>query len=168
MPPSCQSINLWNTKKGKNQWEVCPKGVSVHQVNWSWSPNGVTIGWPYHGLWLGYWVLPFVGLIHLRQIGAICPSVQPTALEKPNSTYSPNASVESNNKNIQEAGLGGGSLFKVRQYQIDVKNHIKTHISTTNILFRHNWLYRFQRKEIIQIPVGQIWKRIWNHYYTNL
>lgn len=61
------------------------------------------------------------GILHLRQIGAICPSVQPTALEKPNPTYSPNENVESNNKNRQEAGLGGGSLLEVRQYQIDVK-----------------------------------------------
>lgn len=74
------------------------------------------------------WGLPFMGFIHLRQIGAMCPSVQPTALEKPNSTYSPNESVESNNKNRQEAGLGGGSLFEVRRYQIDVKNHIEIHI----------------------------------------
>lgn len=58
-------------------------------------------------------------------MGAICASVQPTALEKPNSTYSPNEKVESNNKNRQETGLGGGSVFEVRWYQIDVKNHIK-------------------------------------------
>lgn len=83
-------------------------------------------------------VLPFMGFIHLRQIGAICPSVQPTALEKPNSTYSPNENVESNNKNRQEAGLGGSSLFEVRRYQIDVKNHIKMHISTTKTLFSRN------------------------------
>lgn len=68
-----------------------------------------------------------MGFIDLYQIGAICPSVQPTALEKPNSTYSPNENVESNNKNRQEAGLGGGSLFEVRQFQIDVKNHKNTH-----------------------------------------
>lgn len=81
----------------------------------------------------------FMGFIHLRQIGAICPSVQPTALEKPNSTYSPNESVESNNNNRQEAGLGGSSLFEVRRYQIDVKkNHIEIHISTTNTLWKRN------------------------------
>lgn len=83
-------------------------------------------------------VLPLMGFIHLRQIGAICPSVQPTALEKPNSTYSPNENVESNNKNRQEAGLGGGSLFEVKRYQIDVKNHIKMHISITKTLFSRN------------------------------
>lgn len=68
-----------------------------------------------------------MGFIDLYQIEAICPSVQPTALEKPNSTYSPNENVESNNKNRQEAGLGGGSLFEVRQFQIVVKNHKNTH-----------------------------------------
>lgn len=94
-------------------------------MNWSWAPNGVRIGWPYHGLWLGYWVLPFMGFIHLRQIGAIWPSVQPTALEKPNSTYSPNENVEPNNKNRQETALRGGCLFEVRRYQIDVKKIIK-------------------------------------------
>lgn len=81
-------------------------------------------------------ILPFMGFIHLRQIGAICPSVQPTALEKPNSTYSPNENVESNNKNRQEAGLGGGSLFEVRRFQIDVKNHIKNaHFYNKDIIF---------------------------------
>lgn len=68
-----------------------------------------------------------MGFIHLHQIGAICPSVQPTALEKPSSTYSPNENVESNNKNRQETALGGGCLFEVRRYQIDVKNHKNTH-----------------------------------------
>lgn len=95
------------------------------------SEDRVALPWSMTGV-LG---LPFMGFIHLHQIGVICPSVQPTALEKPNSTYSPNENVESNNKNRQETGLGGGSLFEVRRYQIDVKNHIKIHISTTNTLF---------------------------------
>lgn len=37
-------------KKGKiNEW-------CVVTVNWSWSPNGVWIGWPYYDLWLNNWI----------------------------------------------------------------------------------------------------------------
>lgn len=126
LPPSCQSINLWNTKKVKIN-ERCVQKVCRY-IRWmklasKRSEDRLALPWSMTG------VLPFMGFIHLRQIGAMCPSVQPTALEKPNSTYSPNESVESNNKKWQEAGLGGGSLFEVRRYQIDVNNHIEIHIS---------------------------------------
>ncbi len=73
-----------------------------------------------------------MGFIDLYQIGAI---VQPTALERPNSTYSPNENVESNNKKRQEAGLWGGSLFEVRQSHIDVKNHKNTHFYDKHIIY---------------------------------
>ena len=108
MPPSCQSINLWNTKKVKINESVSKRSVGTSgelKLGSERSEDRVALPWSMIG------VLAFMGFIHLRQIGALCPSVQPTALEKPNSTYSPNESVESNNKNRQETGLGGGSLF---------------------------------------------------------
>lgn len=99
--------------------------------------------------------------IQLCQIGAICPFVQPTALEKPNSTYSPNENVKPNNKNRQETELGGGSLFEVRQYQIDVKNNIKTHISTSKHIIYTQLTPQIPADKIFQIP---LFKRKIHHW----
>lgn len=54
-PPQLPINQSVEHKKGKIN-ERC-----VVTVNWSWSPNGVWIGWPYYNLWLKYWIYVIYG-----------------------------------------------------------------------------------------------------------
>lgn len=130
--PINQSVE--HKKKVKNQWEAC----RYIRVNWSWSPNGVRIGRPYHGLWLGYW--SFMSFIHLRQRGAMCPTHCPG---KPKSTYSPNEKVKS-----KQTEQHFREVLFWKSDNIDVENRMQIHISTKHTACTHNWLHRFQHKEI--------------------
>lgn len=143
LPPSCQSINLWNTKKVKIN-ERCVQKVCRY-IRWmkrvsKRSEDRVALPCSTTG------VLSFMGFIHLRQIGDICPSVQPTALEKPNSTYTPKWKCRIQQQQQTRSRTWGRFSFRSQTISnwCEKKNHIKIHISRTNTLCKRNWLHRFQ------------------------
>lgn len=94
-------------KKGKIN-ERC-----VVTENWSWSPNGVWIGWPYYDLWLKYWIYVIYGFYtpmadrsHLSFSPPNCPGKT--------KFYTWSKWECKIQQNRQETGLRGGFRFKVK------------------------------------------------------
>lgn len=126
MPPSCQSINLWNTKKVKSM-----RGVVT--VNWSWSPNGVWIRWPYYDLWLKYWIYVIYGIYtpmshrsHLSFSPPNCPGKT--------KFYTWSKWECKIQQNRQETGLKGGFFQSKTSYRREI-NHKTKHFYNTHTQF---------------------------------
>lgn len=68
-------------------------------------------GWPYRSLWAGQWASPLLGFYTPKSVGATFPLVQPTALEKPSSTYSPNEKRQIQRREKMRNGTKGRFSF---------------------------------------------------------
>lgn len=126
--PPAANQSICGTQKRSNQWEVCSYGElklvskrSVDRVALLWS------------MAVEYWsieYMSFMGFIHLCHIGAICPLVHPTALEKPNSTCGPNENVKSN-KTDRKQDLREGFVSKLKTlYRCEINHKIKHFYNT--------------------------------------
>lgn len=85
----------------------------VVTVNWSWSPNGVWIGWPYYDLWLKYWIYVIYGfytpMSHRSHL-----SFSPPNCAGKTKFYMWSKWECKIQQNRQETGLKGGFRFKVK------------------------------------------------------
>lgn len=121
-------------KKGKIN-ERC-----VVTVNWSWSPNGVWIRWPYYDLWLKYWIYVIYGVYtpmshrsHLSFSPPNCPGKT--------KFYTWSKWECKIQQNRQETGLKGGFFQSKTSYRREI-NHKTKHFYNTHS--SHNWLHSFQ------------------------